>query len=132
VIAAGDYNFDWSVSNGEEDHDEGYDLMTKDGIFTWIRPENLVKIHCSDYNSVLDFVFYACHTVVCHFSSSSSEILFTNPDYCVLEDDTTSDHRPVLARFTIEPGEDDHQEKIMARILAIENELAALKALLQE
>lgn len=38
VIAVGDYNFDWSVENGDQDHDLGYDNMVKDGVFTWVRP----------------------------------------------------------------------------------------------
>lgn len=28
VIAVGDYNFDWEVVGGDQDHDEGFDLLT--------------------------------------------------------------------------------------------------------
>ena len=41
VIAVGDYNFDWSVNGGEIDHDDGYDLLTADNRFEWVRPEVL-------------------------------------------------------------------------------------------
>jgi endonuclease/exonuclease/phosphatase family metal-dependent hydrolase len=37
VIATGDYNFDWSVTNGDADHDEGYDNLTAGGVFDWLR-----------------------------------------------------------------------------------------------
>lgn len=33
VIAVGDYNFDWNVTNGEASHDAGYDHLTAEGIF---------------------------------------------------------------------------------------------------
>jgi endonuclease/exonuclease/phosphatase family metal-dependent hydrolase len=33
VIAVGDYNFDWDVTNGETMHDQGYDLLTAEGVF---------------------------------------------------------------------------------------------------
>jgi endonuclease/exonuclease/phosphatase family metal-dependent hydrolase len=58
VIAVGDYNFDWSVTNGEANHDAGYDRLTADGIFVWVRPTRLLRTQCS-FDSVLDFVFIA-------------------------------------------------------------------------
>ncbi|MCP4411091.1 MAG: hypothetical protein GY808_00735, partial [Gammaproteobacteria bacterium] len=57
VIAVGDYNFDWSVTNGDTDHDDGYDNMIADSVFEWIRPTTLYKTQDSNYNSILDFVF---------------------------------------------------------------------------
>lgn len=57
VIAVGDYNFDWSIPTGDTNHDKGYDNMVINGVFTWVRPETLVKTHCSHHNGVLDFVF---------------------------------------------------------------------------
>jgi endonuclease/exonuclease/phosphatase family metal-dependent hydrolase len=33
VIAVGDYNFDWDVTTGETVHDQGYDLLTAEGVF---------------------------------------------------------------------------------------------------
>jgi hypothetical protein len=43
VLAVGDYNFDWSVENGDQDHDRGYDNMIRDGVFTWVRPPTLIR-----------------------------------------------------------------------------------------
>jgi hypothetical protein len=43
IIAVGDYNFDWDVVLGESQHDPGYDAMVKDGVYTWVRPQTLMK-----------------------------------------------------------------------------------------
>jgi endonuclease/exonuclease/phosphatase family metal-dependent hydrolase len=43
VIAVGDYNFGWDVSNGEADHDQGYNLLIHGEVFVWIRPQRLIK-----------------------------------------------------------------------------------------
>jgi len=98
VIAVGDYNFDWEVKGGEGDHDQGYDLMTADGAWKWVRPAQLVTTQCSGwpcrYNSVLDFVFAAGPA---QKWQAASEIVVAPGDF---PDDTAkSDHRPVLARF---------------------------------
>ncbi|MFN8470088.1 MAG: hypothetical protein U0X20_31325 [Caldilineaceae bacterium] len=97
VIAVGDYNFDWAVKDGGE-HDQGYDLMTADGAWKWVRPARLVTTQCSGwpcrYNSVLDFVFAAGPA---QKWQAESEIVVVPGDF---PDDTAkSDHRPVLARF---------------------------------
>jgi endonuclease/exonuclease/phosphatase family metal-dependent hydrolase len=100
VIAVGDYNYDWEVDGGDERHDAGFDLLTADGVFAWVRPVKLVRTQCSlnkttntcKYDSVLDFVFVA------HMPASwqaSSEILAVPGDFP--DDETTSDHRPVRA-----------------------------------
>ena len=65
VIATGDYNYDWQVEGGDDDHDDGFDLLTAADIFTWVRPAVLRRTQCSAtqngcrFNSVLDFVFVA-------------------------------------------------------------------------
>ena len=41
VIAVGDYNFDWEVTGGEQNHDQGFDLMTEGGAWEWIRPASV-------------------------------------------------------------------------------------------
>ena len=97
VIAVGDYNFDRAVKGGGE-HDQGYDLMTADGAWKWVRPARLVTTQCSGwpcrYNSVLDFVFTAGPA---QKWPAESEIVVVPGDF---PDDTAkSDHRPVLARF---------------------------------
>jgi len=96
VIAVGDYNFDWGLTG--ESYDLGYDLLTHDGIFVWLTPPTLVTTQCSgwpcQYNSVLDFVFVAG---AAQKWRAESTIIVTPNDFP--DSDTTSDHRPVLARF---------------------------------
>ncbi len=98
IIAVGDYNFDWDVTQGEKKHDKGYDLLTENGIFTWIRPELILATHCSQkYNSVLDFVFVSGSAKTWE---SSSKILYPESSYCP-DDGQKSDHRPVLSVFDL-------------------------------
>jgi endonuclease/exonuclease/phosphatase family metal-dependent hydrolase len=97
VVAVGDYNFDWNVTNGA--HDQGYDLLTKDGVFTWVRPPQLVKTHCSDFNSVLDFVFLSKSASAWQ---ATSEILFANEICPPPSDKDQSDHRPVMATINMD------------------------------
>ncbi len=96
VIAVGDYNFDLALTG--EERDAGYDLLTAGDRFSWVQPETLVTTQCSGwpctYNSVLDFVF----TVgTAQTWRAESEIVVAPGDFP--DDATTSDHRPVLARF---------------------------------
>lgn len=98
VIAVGDYNFDWEVEDGDADHDDGYDWLTEDDVFTWVRPEALIKTQCSDwYDAVLDFVFVAEGA---QSWGADSVILQPDPQYC-RDTRETSDHRPVQALFDI-------------------------------
>ena len=102
VIAVGDYNYDWDVIDGESDHDRGFDLLTEDGVFSWIRPAELRRTQCSadeqgncQYNSVLDFIFAA------HLPASwiaESDIIAVPGDFP--DDETSSDHRPVRGVFS--------------------------------
>lgn len=101
MIAAGDYNFDWDLQQGETKtgRDAGYDLMTKQDRWAWVRPTQLVSTECSDilpctYDDVLDFVFVAAGAQAW---PAESEIIVRPGDF---PDDTTrSDHRPVMATF---------------------------------
>ncbi len=98
IIAVGDYNFDWDVKKGEEKHDQGYDLMTENQVFTWVRPELILATHCSQrYNSVLDFVFVAG---TAQTWKATSKILYPENSYCP-DDAEKSDHRPVLSVFDL-------------------------------
>lgn len=98
VIAVGDYNFDWATVGGELDHDRGYDLLTANGEWEWIEPDELVTTQCSGwpckYQSVLDFVFVAG---LAQDWRAESEIVVKDGDFP--DDNTTPDHRPVVARF---------------------------------
>lgn len=96
AIAVGDYNFDLALTGTERD--AGYDLLTAGGRFSWVQPETLVTTQCSGwpctYNSVLDFVFTVGPAQTWR---AESEIVVVAGDFP--DDATTSDHRPVLARF---------------------------------
>jgi endonuclease/exonuclease/phosphatase family metal-dependent hydrolase len=142
VIAVGDYNYDWNVNNGDNNHDDGFDFITEDSVFRWVRPPTLVRSQCS-FNSVLDFVFT---TGVAQSWVSSSEIVARNTD-CP-DNASSSDHRPVQATFTIpqadgpspmtesaaQPAPADAaptNRQILERIEAIEAEMRRLRDLLR-
>ena len=111
IIATGDYNFDWHVYNGDREHDLGYDLLTENAVFTWIRPETLLRTQCSPNvygtgcknNSILDFIFVSGDAKKW---AGISEILFPDESYFP-DNNKSSDHRPVRAKFTLaeHPGE---------------------------
>ena len=93
ILAVGDYNFDWDVVRGDEDHDAGYDLLTADGVFSWVRPEApLVPTQYSEHASVLDFIFVAGGFLGWE---AVATIVVQPGDFP--DDVTTSDHRPVMA-----------------------------------
>jgi len=102
VVAVGDYNFDFDVTNGDQgNRDPGFDLLTQNAAFVWVRPDNLVATFCStEYNSILDFVFVA--NAAKTWTVKSSEVLFadSSSNYCP-DDEITSDHRPILATFQL-------------------------------
>ncbi|MCA1568255.1 MAG: endonuclease/exonuclease/phosphatase [Acidobacteria bacterium] len=152
VIAVGDYNFDWSVEGGDADHDLGYDRMTQDDIFTWVRPERLIKSQCSEeFDSVLDFVFVSSPA---QSWPATSEIIVV-PGDCP-DDNETPDHRPVIAKFemqeatpldllmTIQPSlgvrpsleavapAGTRKQQLLQRIEALEAEMRAIKELIKQ
>lgn len=101
IIATGDYNYDWNLPWGEHNHDRGFDNITANGVFKWVRPAELMPTQCSfKYKSVLDFIFISDKASAW---ASHSEILERQENYCP-DDDKTSDHRPVLATFRIGGG----------------------------
>ncbi len=124
VIAVGDYNFDWDVGDGENDHDAGYDNMVEDGVFAWIRPAVLVKTQCSPrFDSVLDFVFVSGNA---QNWSGTSEILRREASYCN-DTDETSDHRPVWASFNLGGQPESWKTQLLRRIEEIETTLEELR-----
>jgi hypothetical protein len=134
VIAVGDYNFDWSVRNGDTNHDLGYDNMTRGGTFNWVRPTRLVRSQCSpQFDSVLDFVFA---TPGANGFRGTSEIVVEQGD-CP-DDENTPDHRPMLARLEAgggtppRPADGASREEILRRIEALEEELRRLKEMVRE
>jgi hypothetical protein len=113
VIALGDYNFDWLLPNGENDHDLGYDHMTASGNWEWVRPAQLVTTHCSGWpcqtNSVLDFVFVAGPARDWH---AQSQIVVVDGDFP--DDHTTPNHRPVLALLSTAAGDEQAPPPVTA------------------
>jgi endonuclease/exonuclease/phosphatase family metal-dependent hydrolase len=97
LVTAGDFNFDWAESGGEHDHDEGYDLLTADGVFDWIEPTEFYATECGNYHSILDFVFTVGDAQTW---DASSEILDASNAYCS-DPDNRSDHRPITATIGI-------------------------------
>jgi endonuclease/exonuclease/phosphatase family metal-dependent hydrolase len=128
VIAVGDYNFDWNAAGGEADHDRGFDEMTADNVFVWVKPAAIIKTNCSAHNSVLDFVFVSG---AAQQWPSSSNILFSEPSYCSNEA-LRSDHRPVLAAFELgAPRPAATKEQLLERLESIQRELDSLKRLIE-
>lgn len=101
VVAVGDYNFDWNIYGGDQDHDPGYDLFVADGKWEWVQPDILTTTQCSGwpcgYTSVLDFVFVAN---AAQAWPAKSEIIVTVGDFP--DNELTSDHRPVLGTFELQ------------------------------
>lgn len=93
VVTVGDFNFDWEVVGGETKHDKGYDNLTANGVFRWVRPASLVRTQFgSNYTSVLDFVFLSDKAAAW---TAESTILVEPGDEP--DDNVKSDHRPVSA-----------------------------------
>lgn len=135
VIAVGDYNFDWAVSNGDNQHDAGFDNLTADNVFQWVRPATLIRTQFSgdrpNRHSVLDFVFIANAGTA---FTATSEIRRVPNDFP--DTNATPDHRPVAAQVVWLSGIADNdmstRDRLLERLERIESELAELKALVQE
>jgi endonuclease/exonuclease/phosphatase (EEP) superfamily protein YafD len=128
VIATGDYNFDWSVTNGDQSHDAGFDRMVVDNQWTWLRPATLVRSQCNpNFDSVLDFVFVntaarplALASVILQEANDCGNVA-ANPD-----------HRPLRAEFelgAITPA--PTRSELLERIEALERQILELKSLIQ-
>lgn len=134
VIAVGDYNFDYDVNT--EDHDLGFDNITVNDVFRWVRPDVLVLTQCSatssgtcQFNSVLDFVFVSGSAQ----SWQSESVIIVEPGD-LPDDSTTSDHRPVSGTFNTaaQPTGTVTREMLLEQIEQLEAELAALRALVEQ
>jgi endonuclease/exonuclease/phosphatase family metal-dependent hydrolase len=98
VFIVGDFNYDWDIDSRGASRDPGFDILTDDD-FMWAEPAELVASQFSDgnrdgsndYNSILDFVFY---NEAAAALSPESRILQFSGDFP--DDETSSDHRPVL------------------------------------
>lgn len=129
VIATGDFNFDWSVTGGDTNHDKGYDFMIAGDTFRWIRyPDPLVKTQCSGHNSVLDFVFVS--GVAKSWQSQASILFADDAGYCSISRNG-SDHRPVMATLTVAggppPPPPSLRTELLSKIAVLEKQLSDLK-----
>lgn len=123
VIAVGDYNFDWEVVGGDQDHDLGYDNMTNANAWTWVRPATLIKSQCSpNFNSVLDFIFV--NTPAQGWSGTSRIIV--EPNDCD-PSPLTSDHRPVVGTFSMGGSPQPTKAQLLQKIEEIERQINLLK-----
>lgn len=94
IVAMGDYNFDWSLKN--HTHNQGYTELTKAGVFTWEKPQNMIMTSCArSYNSILDFALYTNG-----IKPIKSNVLLAARHYCY-DDKSKPDHRPVLFTFEL-------------------------------
>jgi len=130
VIACGDYNFDWSVTNGEQSHDVGFDQMTADNHWTWVRPATLVRSQCNpNFDSVLDFVFanaaarpLALTSVILQEANDCGNVA-ANPD-----------HRPLRTEFelgAVAPAPGPTRAELLQQIETLERQILGLKTLIQ-
>jgi hypothetical protein len=128
VIATGDYNFDWSVTNGEQSHDVGFDRMTADNHWTWVRPATLVRSQCNpNFDSVLDFVFV--NTAARPLALTS--VILQEANDCG-NAAANPDHRPLRAEFelgAVAPA--PTRAELLQRIEAIERQIQELRTLIQ-
>lgn len=100
VIAVGDYNYYYETDGSR--YEQGLDLLTAEDVFEWVVPEELVLTQCTVdgnrcvFNSVVDFIFVSGQAQTWN---GTSVIVVRDGD--LPDDEQTSDHRPVLARFEI-------------------------------
>lgn len=100
VIAMGDFNFYYEVDG--TGYDAALDDMTADDVFVWVQPADIINTQCTAegngcrFNSVVDFIFVGGPA---RDWGAASEVVVTPGDFP--DDETTSDHRPVVAVFEI-------------------------------
>ncbi|MCA9032723.1 MAG: hypothetical protein KDA66_18035, partial [Planctomycetaceae bacterium] len=117
IICLGDMNMDYDVTprsgggvlgdNGVPSRDAGFDALTQGGVFTWVRPENMVKSQADDrYPSLLDFIFVANAPFgwsgTSHVLDREGDSYATTFDFD--DDSNSTDHRPVDAIFVLDQG----------------------------
>lgn len=97
VIAAGDFNAEWSFDGDEGSASRELRELTEDGAFEWIRPEVLVPTACdARYPGVRHHVFAAG---AAQDWTARAEILLRDDGYCAGGKDVG--HRPVRAVFEL-------------------------------
>jgi len=102
VIAAGDFNFDYDFET--EQADDAFDAFLEGDIYKWLKPEPLVDTQWTAGpndtdqfpHTILDFVFVAKGA---KDWPAESDVVVRNGDFP--DDETTSDHRPLITKFTV-------------------------------
>lgn len=104
MIAVGDYNFDWDISSQGQKRDLGFDLLTQNEVFRWVKPEVLISTQCSsEFNTILDFIFVGGEA---KNWPAASDVLHPEAEYCrPTNRKTYSDHRPVRGVFDLGVGQ---------------------------
>ncbi len=98
IIAVGSYYFQYCVGPRpiQCEGQKGLQAMAFDGVFQWIKPENLVKTFDHEANTIEDFIFTAN---ALGKLQGRAAIVVEPGDFPSTE--STSDHRPVRAAFTV-------------------------------
>ncbi len=106
IIAVGDYNFDFSLSN--QKGNRALDIFLSDDTFIWLKPSCLSRGNCpktgtqcnSKYDGILDFIFLGNKAQKWR---GNSDILWINQPVCEKNNRGYSDHYPVAAEISITP-----------------------------
>lgn len=105
IILAGDCNFDFDIRTRRGN--QAWDVIDASGVWKWLEPDPLIDTNWADDrtaprgvrrdrypDSMLDFVFVANSA---RAWIADSDVVVVDGDFP--DDDTTSDHRPVIATF---------------------------------
>lgn len=95
LVAVGDYNFDWRLSDGS--FDPAMPEMTAEDRWRWVRPQPMRPTTCYRPEGILDFIFTAG---AAQSWPVRSEVLLSPGGDCP-DDEFRSDHRPVMAEFSL-------------------------------
>ncbi|WP_144052155.1 endonuclease [Gloeocapsa sp. PCC 73106] len=104
VIAAGDYNLDFSLKN--RTGNKAFDILMSDDTFLWLEPLCLSQGNCPNtgtqcnprYHAILDFILLGGSAKQWQ---GKSEILFKDQPVCEKESKGYADHYPVAAQIII-------------------------------
>jgi hypothetical protein len=130
VIAVGSYYFQYCLGQPFQcDGQKGLKRMAYDGVFEWIKPENLVRTFDHEANTIEDFVFLS--NAVGKLDAEST-IVVEPGDFPSTS--STSDHRPIWTTFTVLATSPEMmlRQTIRQRILRIQSEIDDLEALVRQ
>ncbi len=130
IIAVGTYWFQYNLGSQPLrcQGQAGLSTMMADGA-EWVRPEELVKTYDGPCDTVEDFVFLANGAGRMY---GQSRIMVGPGDFSGRR--PTGSHRPVRAKFTIQPSTPEAQLRrhIQQRLLKVKTEIEELEALIRQ